>query len=211
MKIWLAVTFLLVLVLVEGRKNVQDKVFEDSAVGMEAFEAYDKMLSTFATDDGKDTKETTQFASGWQIGRENNSVANPTTSTFNESESEKMSEERQDFTGENGQFFLPVDDAYSVKDVYSQERLPRISQILSSGDAGSIDQLMEEANEDPFRILPFDMKYSDLIHADLYFGFATKMLMYFVFLSLVLPAMIPFVEIGIVVAEEIVLWTIGDI
>jgi hypothetical protein len=119
-------------------------------------------------------------------------------------------EDRQDFTGENGLYFLPVDDADSLQDVYNRERLPRISQVLTSGHADDINEVLKEAQEDPFTITPYDLKFEQIILYDLYIGFQIQSVLFFIFLALLLPAMIPFLEIGIILVEEAIVWAIAS-
>ena len=40
--------------------------------------------------------------------------------------------------------------------------------------------LAAESNDDPFTVLPNNLKYSDLLAADLFFSFLTKMVTWFV-------------------------------
>jgi len=130
---------------------------------------------------------------------------------FEESEPHDSFAERQGVGGDDNLFILPANEEDTLQDIYKRERLPRISQILSSGDADSINKLIEETNEDPFTILPQELKYHELLGADLFFAFITRLMLYFVFVSLALPAMIPVLELFLVLVEEAILWWLGDV
>ena len=105
---------------------------------------------------------------------------------------------------------MPVDDADSLQDVYNRERLPRISHVLTSGHADDINEVLKEAQEDPFTITPYDLKFKQIIFYDLYISFQTQSVLFFIFLALLLPALIPFLEIGIILVEEAIVWAIAS-
>ena len=70
--------------------------------------------------------------------------------------------------------------------------------------------LIEETKKDPFALLPQVSKYHELLGADLFFAFITRLMIYFVTISLALPALIPILEILLVIFEEAILWALGD-
>ena len=128
-----------------------------------------------------------------------------------ENENETTESQAQDRSSvDNNLFILEADDADSLQDIYNRERMPRISKIMSSGDAEKIDELIEETKKDPFALLPQVSKYHELLGADLFFAFITRLMIYFVIISLALPALIPILEILLVIFEEAILWALGD-
>ena len=50
-----------------------------------------------------------------------------------------------------------------------------------------------------------------LIFDDLYLGFQTQPGVFFVFLALIIPAMIPLLEIFIILVEEAIVWAIASV
>ena len=90
-----------------------------------------------------------------------------------------------------------IDD--SIQDIYNREELPRVSRILSSGNASMIDKLIQDTKNDPFAIVSRDIKYHELLGADLIFAFLYKVMIYFIGSALALPAVI---EILVVLEEE---------
>ena len=122
------------------------------------------------------------------------------------------SEDRQDFTAvEGGLAFLPHEESDSLIDIYNRERLPRIGKIITSGDSESIDNALSEVQADPFSIKPLSLKFQELIFDDLYLGFQTQLGVFFVFLALIIPAMIPLLEIFIILVEEAIVWAIASV
>jgi len=98
----------------------------------------------------------------------------------------------------------------TLQDIYIRERLPEIQKVIASGNPDEIARIIAESNDDPFTVLPNNLKYSDLLAADLFFSFLTKMVTWFVLISLLLPALVPmftFLSLG---AELAALWLIPD-
>merc|ERR1712034_185238 len=98
---------------------------------------------------------------------------------------EAAAQDRSSVGGDN-LFILETEDTDTLQDIYNRERMPRISKILSSGDAEKIDKLIAETKKDPFAILPQEVKYHELLGADLFFAFVTRLMLYFVIVSLAL-------------------------
>merc|ERR1712029_427140 len=88
-------------------------------------------------------------------------------------------------------FVLETKDDDTLQDIYIRERMPRISEILTSGDAQKINTLIEETKRDPFAILPQTLKYHQLLGSDLFLTFMTRLMIYFIIVSLSLPIAIP--------------------
>merc|ERR1719341_1085233 len=85
---------------------------------------------------------------------------------------------------------LPVEHrGESLQDIYIRERLPEVQRVIASGDQDAIARLIAENEDDPFTILPKKLKYHELLAADLYFSFLTKMVTWFVMISLILPVL----------------------
>jgi len=99
----------------------------------------------------------------------------------------------------------------TLQDIYVREKLPEIQRIIASGDEREIARIIAESEEDPFTILPNNLKYSQLLAADLFFSFLTKMVTWFVMISLLLPALVPAFTILSLGAELFALWLIPDL
>ncbi len=56
----------------------------------------------------------------------------------------------------------------------------------------------------PFILRPRVLKYSDLLAADVYFSFLTRCVLYFVTISLLLPAVIPLFSLLVLALETVV-------
>jgi len=104
-----------------------------------------------------------------------------------------------------------VDRKETLQDIYIREKIPEIQKVIASGDPNEIARIIAESNDDPFTVLPNNLKYSDLLAADLFFSFLTKMVTWFVLISLLLPTLVPmftFLSLG---AELAALWLIPDL
>ena len=77
---------------------------------------------------------------------------------FEESEPHDSFAERQGVGGDDNLFILPANEEDTLQDIYKRERLPRISQILSSGDADSINKLIRGDQRGPFHHLATGVK-----------------------------------------------------
>jgi hypothetical protein len=58
--------------------------------------------------------------------------------------------------------------------------------------------------EDPFVLRPTDLKFNALLAADVYFSFLTRVVLYFVMISLLLPAIIPLFSLLVLAIEAVV-------
>ena len=65
---------------------------------------------------------------------------------------------------------LPVHKYASVEEVYHKEELPRIKEAYAAGDQGVIS----EALQDPLELKASDLKFHELLAADVYFSFLTR-------------------------------------
>ena len=65
---------------------------------------------------------------------------------------------------------LPVHKHASVEEVYHSEELPRIKEAYEAGDQGVIS----EALQDPLELKAKDLKFHELLAADVYFSFLTR-------------------------------------
>jgi len=109
-------------------------------------------------------------------------------------------------------FSLPiVDRDETLKDIYLRERMPKIQETLASGDQEAIAKLIAENKDDPFTVLPKQLKYYELLAADLYFSFLTKMVTWFVMISLLLPALVPLFTILSLGAEIAAIYLIPNL
>jgi len=86
---------------------------------------------------------------------------------------------------------LPVHKHASVEEVYHTEELPRIREAYDSGD----QVVISEALLDPLELKARDLKFHELLAADIYFSFLTRTVVYFVVVSLLLPAIIPIISL----------------
>jgi len=86
---------------------------------------------------------------------------------------------------------LPVHKHASVEEVYHTEELPRIRKAYESGD----QVVISEALLDPLELKARDLKFHELLAADVYFSFLTRTVVYFVVVSLLLPAVIPIISL----------------
>jgi len=83
---------------------------------------------------------------------------------------------------------LSVPKHASVEEVYHNVELPRIREAHKAGDK----TVISEALKDPLELKARDLKFHELLAADVYFSFLTRTVVYFVAVSLLLPAIVPF-------------------
>jgi len=83
---------------------------------------------------------------------------------------------------------LSVPKHASVEEVYHNVELPRIREAYRAGD----QTVISEALKDPLELKARDLKFHELLAADVYFSFLTRTVVYFVAVSLLLPAIVPF-------------------
>jgi len=83
---------------------------------------------------------------------------------------------------------LSVPKHASVEEVYHNVELPRIREAHKAGD----QTVISEALKDPLELKARDLKFHELLAADVYFSFLTRTVVYFVVVSLLLPAIVPF-------------------
>ena len=69
---------------------------------------------------------------------------------------------------------------------------------------------MTEIKDDSFILELKDVKYSDLLAADAYFSFLTRIVIYFVGISILLPTIIPIFNIATLVIQHIMNWVLED-
>merc|ERR1719305_727045 len=86
---------------------------------------------------------------------------------------------------------VPVHKHASVEEVYHSEELPRIKEAYEAGDQGVISKALQ----DPLELKANDLKFHELLAADVYFSFLTRTVVYFVAVSLILPAIIPIISL----------------
>ena len=65
---------------------------------------------------------------------------------------------------------LPVHKHASVEEVYHTEQLPRIKEAYEAGD----QSVISEALRDPLELKANDLKFHELLAADVYFSFLTR-------------------------------------
>lgn len=65
---------------------------------------------------------------------------------------------------------LPVPKHASVEEVYHSEELPRIIQAYNAGD----HEVISEAVRDPLELKANNLKFHELLAADVYFSFLTR-------------------------------------
>ena len=97
---------------------------------------------------------------------------------------------------------LDVDEKASLQDIYYTEELPRVSRILTSANATTIDKFLSDSKSDPFAVLIEEIKYHGLLTAEFFYAFLFKLMKYFLIISLALPAVVPFFEIVLVFGDE---------
>ena len=86
---------------------------------------------------------------------------------------------------------VPSENRDSLEEIYVREHLPKVVEILKEGSRSEVQEVIEQGRKDPFSLQSKDLKFSELLAADAYFSFLTRTVIYFVTISLILPAIIP--------------------
>ena len=90
---------------------------------------------------------------------------------------------------------VPSEKRDSLEEIYEREHLPKVVEVLKEGSRSEVQEVIEQGREDPFSLQSKDLKFSELLAADAYFSFLTRTVIYFVTISLILPAIIPLISL----------------